>query len=196
MFSGEELIPRLTELYRLMDSAYCEVSNQVGFSCEGCDGVKCCAVDLILHTAVEMLYLRRGFNTLDMSRQLEILGRCRGIIKAKADDALGDEYRNAVCGLNFEGLCVLYDYRPMICRLAGISHIIIRPDGTVTESGGCIRYHRDNQQDRPNLKIDRTDFYRQMAAIEIEVVRAVGKRTASRTVAEALGLEYPEDTVE
>jgi hypothetical protein len=195
MFSGEELIPRLAELYRLMDSAYCEVSNQVGFSCKGCDGVKCCTVDLILHTAVEMLYLRRGFNTLDMSRQLEILGRCRGIIKAKEDDALGDGYRNAICALNFEGLCVLYEYRPMICRLAGISHIIIRPDGTFTESGGCIRYHVENQQDRPNLKMDRTDFYRQMAAIEIEVVRAVGKRTASRTVAEALGLEYPGDTV-
>jgi hypothetical protein len=195
MFSGEELIPRLTELYRLMDSAYSEVSNQAGFSCEGCDGVKCCTVDLILHTSVEMLYLRRGFNTLDMSRQLEILGRCRGIIKAKEDDALGDEYRNAVCALNFEGLCVLYEYRPMICRLAGITHIISRPDGTVTESGGCIRYYTENQRDRPNLKIDRTDFYRQMAAIEIEVVKAVGKRTASRTVAEALGLEYPEDTV-
>ena len=195
MFSGEELIPRLTELYRLMDSAYCEVSNQVGFSCEGCDGVKCCTVDLILHTSVEILYLRRGFNTLDMSRQLEILGRCRGIIKAKEDDALGDEYRNAVCALNFEGFCVLYEHRPMICRLAGISHIIIRPDGTTTESRGCIRYHEENQQDRRNQKIDRTDFYRQMAAIEIEVVRAVGKRTASRTVAEALGLEYPEDTV-
>ena len=82
--------------------------------------------------------------------------------------------------LNFEGLCVLYEYRPMICRLAGISHTIIRPDGTVTKSGGCMRYHGENQQDRPNLKIDRTDFYRQMAAIEIEVVRAVGKRTASR----------------
>lgn len=195
MFSGEELIPRLTELYRLMDSAYCEVSNQVGFSCEGCDGVKCCTVDLILHTSVEILYLRRGFNTLDMSRQLEILGRCRGIIKAKEDDALGDEYRNAVCALNFEGLCALYEHRPMICRLAGISHTIIRQDGTVTESGGCIRYHEENQQSRTNFNIDRTDFYRQMAAIEIEVVRAVGKRTASRTVAEALGLEYPEDTV-
>jgi hypothetical protein len=195
MFSGEELIPRLAELYRLMDSAYCEVSNQAGFSCEGCDGAKCCTVDLILHTAVEMHYLRRGFNTLDMSRQLEILGRCRGIIKAKEDDAFGDGYRNAVCALNFGGLCVLYEYRPMICRLAGISHFISRPDGTVTESSGCLRYHEGNQQNRPNLKIDRTDFYRQMAAIEIEVVRAVGKRTTSRTVAETLGLEYPGDTV-
>lgn len=195
MFSGEELIPRLTELYRLMDSAYCEVGNEVGFSCEGCDGVKCCTVDLILHTAVEMLYLRRGFNALDMSRQLEVLGRCRGIIKAKEDDVLGAEYRNAVCALNFEGVCILYEYRPMICRLAGIPHIIMRPDGTMTESGGCIRYHEAIEPDQPNLKIDRTDFYRQMAGIEIEVVRAVGKRTASRTIAEALGLEYPEDTV-
>jgi Fe-S-cluster containining protein len=194
MFSGDELIPRLTELYRLMDSAYCEVSKQVGFSCEGCDGVKCCTVDLILHTTVEMLYLRRGFNALDVSRQLEILGRCRGIIKAKEDDALGDDYRRAVCALNFEGLCVLYEYRPMICRLAGIPHIIVRPDGTITESGGCVRYHEDFRPGRPDLKIDRTDFYRQMAGIEIEVVRAVGKRTASRTIAETLGLEYPDDS--
>jgi hypothetical protein len=34
-----------------------------------------------------------------------------------------------------------------------------------------------------------------MAAIEIEVVRALGRRTASRTVAETLGLEYPEDAI-
>jgi len=142
-----------------------------------------------------MLYLRRGFNALDISRQLEILGRCRGIIKAKEEDALGDEYRNAVCALNFEGLCILYDRRPMICRLAGIPHFIIRPDGKITESGGCIRYHREIQTDRPNIRIDRTDFYHQMAAIEIEVVRALGRRTASRTVAETLGLEYPEDAI-
>jgi len=142
-----------------------------------------------------MLYLRRGFNTLDISRQLEILGRCRGIIKAKEDDAFGEEYRNAVCALNFEGLCVLYEYRPMICRLAGIPHTIMRPDGTTTESGGCIRYLQEIQKDRVNLAIDRTDFYRHMAGLEIEVVRAAGKRTISRTVAETLGLEYPEDSV-
>ncbi len=195
MFSGEELIPRLTELYRLMDSAYGEVSGRIGFSCEGCDGVKCCTVDLILHTSVEMLYLRWGFNTLDVSRQLEVLGRCREIIKAKEDDAFGDEYRNAVCALNFEGLCILYEHRPMICRLAGIPHIIARPDGTTTESGGCIRYQQEIQPHKQNLRLDRTDFYRQVAGIEIEIVRAIGKRTASRTVAETLGLEYIEDTV-
>ncbi len=193
MFSGDELIPRLAELYRLMDSAYCEAGNRIGFSCDGCNGVECCTVDLTLHTSVEMLYLRRGFNALDTSRQLEILGRCREIIKAKEDDCLGQAYRNAVCALNFEGLCILYDYRPMICRLAGIPHIITRPDNGTIESGGCVRYHNDFLNDHPDLRIDRTDFYRQMAGIEIEVVRVIGKRTVSRTVAETLGLEYPED---
>ena len=195
MFSGDELIPRLVELYRLMDSAYGEVGNRVGFSCHGCNGVECCTVDLTLHTSVEMLYLRRGFNALDTSKQLEILGRCREIVKAKEDDRLGEAYRNAVCALNFGGLCILYDYRPMICRLAGIPHVIKRPDNGTVESGGCIRYQSGFQKNHPDLKIDRTGFYRQMASIEIEIVRAVGKRTVSRTVAETLGLEYPEDIV-
>lgn len=200
MFTGDSLIPRLSELYRLIDAEYQAVSQRVGFSCEGCDGVKCCTVDVTLHTLVEMLYLRRGFNTLDTSRQLEILGRCRAMIKAKEDDPFGDAYRNAVCALNFEGLCVLYTYRPMICRLAGIRHFVSRPDGTSMESCGCSRYERDilgspaeSQQTPPEMKIDRTPFYRSMAALEMEVIWARGDRTQSRTIAETLGSDAPED---
>lgn len=200
MFSGESLIPRLSELYRLIDTEYQALSQRVGFSCEGCDGVKCCTVDVTLHTLVEMLYLRRGFNTLDTSGQLEILGRCRSMIKAKEDDPFGDAYRNAVCALNFDGRCVLYAYRPMICRLAGIRHFMLRPDGRTVESTGCFRYERDvlgsptdSQETARELKIDRTSFYRSMAELEMEVVRARGSRTQTRTVAETLGLEAPED---
>lgn len=200
MFSGDSLIPRLSVLYGLIDAEYQAVSQRTGFSCEGCDGVKCCTVDVTLHTLVEMLYLRRGFNTLETSGQLEILGRCRAMIKAKEDDPFGDAYREAVCALNFDGLCVLYEYRPMICRLAGIRHFILRPDGKSTESTGCFRYERDvlggpieSLETAPELKIDRTTFYRSMAELEMEVVRARGMRTKTRTVAETLGLDAPED---
>jgi hypothetical protein len=192
MLSGDELIPRLTELYELIDSAYHGLADEIDFSCEGCDGVTCCTVDLTLHTFVEMLYLRRGFNTLDTSRQLEILGRCRAMIKSKEDDPCSDAYRNSVCALNFEGSCSLYEYRPMICRLAGIRHFIDRPDGTQMESSGCVRYEREVVSLHPDLKIDRTAFYRKMAEIEIEVVRVLGRRTAPRTIAEILGLEDPD----
>jgi len=189
MFSGDGLIPRLNELYQQMDEAYCAIAKDAGFSCNGCDGVKCCTVDVTLHTFAEMVYLRRGFNSLKTSRQLEILGRSREIVKAKDENPFGDSYRNAVCTLNFDGLCSVYEYRPMICRLAGIPHFMSRPDGNTLESVGCVKYTNEILPKHPDLLLDRTEFYRSMARIEIEVVRERGKRTPSRTIAETVWRE-------
>lgn len=189
MFSGDELIPRLEELYRQMDDAYRMIAKEAGFSCNGCDGVKCCTVDVTLHTFAEMFYLRRGFNSLETSRQREILGRSGETVKAKDDDPFGRAYRSAVCSLNFEGMCSLYEHRPMICRLAGIPHAMTRPDGTSLKSGGCEAYTRDILPNHPALLFDRTEYYQRMARIEIEVVKALGKRTRSRTIAETIGRE-------
>ena len=119
MISGDELIPRLEELYRKMDQAYAAIATEVGFSCKDCDGERCCTVDLTLHTAVEKQYLRKGFKNLDTSRQREILARCDSVLVAKDEDPLGDAYRDAVCVLNFDGLCILYPYRPMLLPSRG-----------------------------------------------------------------------------
>jgi len=189
VISGDELILRLRELYADIDAAYRAFAREVGLSCEGCDGVACCTVDLTLHTFVEMLYLRRGFNTLDVSRQLEILGRCRAMVKAREDDPFGEAYRSAVCALNMDGQCVLYEFRPMICRLAGIPHVIARPDGSTVESGGCAQYEQEIREAESSLKLDRSSFYRKMAELEIAIVHETGRRTSPRTVAEILGLE-------
>jgi len=193
MISWDELIPRLRKLYAEMDAAYQSAAGEASFSCDGCDGVTCCTVDVTLHTFAEMAYLRRGFNTLDMAGQLEVLGRCEEMISAKIGDPDGEQYRGLVCVLNLDGLCRLYEYRPMICRLAGIPHMFVRPDGTSLESGGCHKFEREFRSDRPDLMIDRTFFYREMAEIEIGIVRAQGKRTATRTVSETLGLEDPDN---
>jgi hypothetical protein len=187
MYSGDELIPRLSELNAAIDDTYSGMSSDVGFTCGGCDGVKCCTVDLSLHTYIEMLYLRRGFKTLDQSVQEEVLERSRAIVEAKNTDPCG-AYRDCVCALNADGLCVLYQYRPMICRLAGIPHYIQRPDGRLLKSGGCERYKTDIQEKFPHLALDRTGFYRQLAEIEIEIVRARGARTKTKTVAETLAM--------
>lgn len=193
MSLGAGLIPRLEALYDNIDECYRNTAQKVGFSCDGCDGVRCCTVDLILHTFVEKHYLRRGFNTLDMSLQLEILGRSRAVLKAKERDPHGDAYRNAVCVLNFDGRCVLYHYRPMICRLAGIRHLLLRPDGARKVGEGCRRFRAEIEPVHPDAQIDRTRFYREMAALEIEMVRTLGRRTVSRTLAETLGAEHPEE---
>ncbi|MCX5872578.1 MAG: hypothetical protein NTY51_04980 [Deltaproteobacteria bacterium] len=194
MDSGEEgsclsetdLSPRLKELYEEIDATYNDVSFQVGFNCEGCDGTKCCTVDLIVHTFAEMLYMRRGLRALNQDVRFQIIERSQKITELKRLDSNGDPYRNAVCAANFEGKCALYEYRPMICRLAGIAHFIDRPDDKRILGTGCVRYEGGVRENNPNARIDRTPFYRLMAEIEIEMIKTMKKRTPSLTIAEIL----------
>lgn len=189
MFSGENLTPRIRELYRKIDSAYAAAAEKTGLTCEGCDGVICCSVDLTLHTFIEISYLRLGFKTLEPSLHSEILKKSLWIVDAKRVAPYGDRYRNAVCALNFAGACILYEYRPMICRLAGIPHVFTRPDGSEAQSGGCKKFEETFRGQNTEAKIDRSEFYREMADMEIEAVRARGKRTEKLTVSEALVIE-------
>ena len=183
---GEDWVPRLKELFARMDEIYSALAAQVDFSCSGCDGSKCCEVDLVVHTFAERLYLRRGFFSLNLAQQNEIVSRCRRMLEAKRADPLGEAYRGAVCVLNVEGLCSLYQYRPMICRLAGIKHFFVRPDGTEVLGKGCPIYEDTIGPRFPETCIDRTEFYKEMARIEIDIVNELGKRPDPLTVAEIL----------
>lgn len=180
------MIPRLAEIYRRIDRAYAEAVKNVGFSCEGCDGTKCCTVDLRIGTLVEMSYLRHGFNTLSHAEQDEILARCRQIIRAKNDAPESELYRNSVCALNTDGMCVLYEYRPMICRLHGMPYFFVGPNDSRMEGDGCPRFTKLYKGMDTISKIDRTPFYREMAALEVEAVRLRGERTKKLSVAETL----------
>ncbi|MCA1959579.1 MAG: YkgJ family cysteine cluster protein [Desulfomonile sp.] len=179
----------LEELYRRIDSSYSQAAEQVGFSCHGCDGEKCCTVDLTLHTFVETAYLLKGVEMLEPRQRFDVIQRSMVVLAAKSDDPAGPGYRNAPCVLNVNGLCSVYDYRPMICRLAGIPHQFRRPDGTTREAGGCPRYEAEILPLYPHLRIDRTPFYRDMAEIEIKAVRTAGRRAPSRTIAEIIANE-------
>lgn len=182
---GSELIPRLVAIYRRIDVVYTEAAKSAGFSCEGCDGAKCCTVDLTIRTFVEMSYLKQGFKSLPDTQQRDILDRSSLIIKAK-EAAPDSEYRNSVCALNSEGMCVLYEYRPMICRFHGMPHFFVGPSGSLVEGEGCLRFKELYQGRDRNQRVDRTQFYREMAALELESVRIRGARTEKRTVAETL----------
>jgi len=187
MFPGDELMLPIEELYRRIDSSYGQAAEQVGFSCQRCDGEKCCTVDLTLHTCVETAYLRHGVELLVPHRRREVIQRSAVVLAAKEADPVGPAYRNAPCVLNVDGLCSIYDYRPMICRLAGIPHVFRRPDGSTLEAGGCPRYEAEILPAFPHLRIDRTPFYRDMAEIEIQAVRSAGRRAPSLTIAEIIG---------
>jgi Fe-S-cluster containining protein len=192
--SREKLIPRLVELYRRMDEAYSFAAAAGGFSCRGCDGAKCCTVDLILHTLVERLYLRRGFDALDPRTRERILARSRQMVLQKQLDPHGEGYRNMVCVLNEEGRCTLYEYRPMICRLAGIAHTFTRPDGQSISGDGCFVFEREIRSRYPDLAIDRTPFYSGIAELESDALTCLRRsRQKPCTIAELFGsgLETP-----
>jgi Fe-S-cluster containining protein len=141
----DDLINRLEILYQDMDAAYHAAAREGSFSCQGCDGAACCTVDLAIHTYAEMAYLRLGFHELPRAIKTEMGERARLTVLAKDCAPLGDEYRSAVCAANFEGQCVLYRHRPMICRLAGIPYTATRP-------GVISKEPSSNERERRRLR--------------------------------------------
>jgi Fe-S-cluster containining protein len=183
---GDLLIPRLKELFKEIDLVYSNTAENLGFSCNGCDGEKCCTVDLIVHTSAEQLLIKRGVVSLDTDLQNQIIARASSIKRAKEANPHSEQYRSAICALNFDGLCALYDHRPMICRLAGIPHKIIRPDGSQITGPGCNIFHEKCADKTPEHIIDRSPFYKRMAQLETEAVKETGHRTTPKTIAEII----------
>ncbi|MGC8908184.1 MAG: hypothetical protein ACP5M0_12185 [Desulfomonilaceae bacterium] len=169
-----------------MDAAYHAAAREASFSCEGCDGARCCTVDLTIHTYAEMAYLRLGFHELPWAIKAEMGERARLTVLAKERAARGEAYRNAVCAANFNGQCVLYRCRPMICRLAGIPYTATRPDQSVITGPGCTRFEQEVAPAHAGLRLDRAGFYRRMSEIEVEVVASRGSRTPRRTISEII----------
>ena len=159
-------------IYADMDRKYQEAADYYGFECTGCED-NCCLTRFYHYTLIEYFYLKKGYHCLDNGKQTEVKQRSLAVCR-KIDEA--DEKGKSVrlmCPLNFGSLCVLYPYRPMICRLHGIPHELQGPDQGILHSSGCgtfaLKCHR-----KKRFKFDRTPFYMQMAALEKEVKQAVG----------------------
>jgi len=77
----------------------------------------------------------------------------------------GNKAFRHMCPLNDAGLCVLYDYRPMICRLHGIPHELSPPGQAKTFGAGCDAFEAQcgHIAYRP---FDRTPFYTGLAGLE------------------------------
>jgi hypothetical protein len=75
-----------------------------------------------------------------------------------------------MCPLNDEQRCILYAYRPMICRLHGIPHQLRRPDGQRQVGPGCGDFDRQCANSDPKL-LDRTPLYIDLAALEKQLRR-------------------------
>jgi hypothetical protein len=103
------------------------------------------------------------------------------------DDAAG-EVRRVMCPLNQDGLCMLYEYRLMICRLHGVPYRMRRPDGTETQGIGCHKVDWDMSDEKSAACIcDRTGLYRELSKIEIELRQQLGfGHRINKTIAEMI----------
>jgi Fe-S-cluster containining protein len=163
---------RLQWISAAMDRQYTETAKHYGFNCDGCED-NCCRTRFHHHTYLEYLYIHAGLNKLDPQRQREIQSRAAVICRetAKADEKAMPV--RLMCPLNSDGRCTLYTYRPMICRLHGISHEFRKPGQNVIHGPGCGMFDI-RCSDRRYLKFDRTPFYFEMAKLESELKQAVG----------------------
>lgn len=164
----------MRDLYGRMAKAYESAALGYNFSCNGC-AESCCEERFYHHTLSEFLCLLQGLQNLDETRRKEVFLRAREVAELYGLQDGDGQARRIICPLNSDGLCSLYEQRLMICRLHGVPYKVRRPDGTETQGGGCHRVDWDMSSEKSGDRMfDRTDLYRELSGIEIELRQKLG----------------------
>jgi len=160
----------IKHLFDKMDRSYAAASAKSEFTCTGCED-NCCLSLFYHHTLMELFYLKEGLNALPEETLATITFRAQEATPLLHRRANGETDEKIPCPLMDEGKCILYAYRPMVCRLHGVAHILERPDGTVIDGPGCARFE---QAATHGLPLNRTPLYREMAILEKELREETG----------------------
>jgi Fe-S-cluster containining protein len=162
---------KLQAVFAAMDSAYAAVAEKYRFHCAGCED-NCCRTRFYHHTLLELFYLHRGWSALESQQRAAVRSRAKDVCRQMTVQPPGGGASRSMCPLNHSGRCELYEYRPMICRLHGIPHVLLRPDGAKTAGPGCDAFERQCGS-RSDAVLDRTPHYQALAALEQELRRAM-----------------------
>lgn len=165
-------LDRLAAIYTKMDAGYNEAADYYGFCCGGCEE-NCCFTRFYHHTFIEYLYILEGLETLANGNKTEIREKAHLVCRQTAELERSGLPVRLLCPLNYEGLCALYSYRPMICRLHGIPHELTIPGRERVFSPGCGEF-MTRCREKEYVIFDRTSFYAEMAGLEKELKTAFG----------------------
>ena len=179
----------LKSLYDQMDQRYDAVAGAYGFQCSGCRD-NCCLTRFFHHTLIEFLYLRKGFADLDAKIQTELRLQASEVNEKVLQAEKNGNTPRIMCPLNVDGLCLLYAYRPMICRLHGIPHEFRHPARGRIFGPGCHEFEA-SCGNHSYIEFNRTPFYQQMAQLERGVRETSGitdrfKKTVAQMLADDL----------
>ena len=183
----------IAAVYEEMDAAYAAAAAQFGFVCNGCED-NCCLTRFRHHTLVEYAYLQKGFEGLDAGFRRRVADRA--VVYREALQAA--ETRQAPfrhwCPLNQAGRCILYAFRPMICRLHGLPHILRHPVRGLIQGPGCHIFEAQcpASASRP---LDRSFIYKSLAGLERTARQASGFRLpVNMTIADMI-LDFGDESV-
>ena len=176
-------IDKVALIFDRLDTAYGRVSDQYGFVCSGCED-NCCRSLFYHHTLAEYAYLYAGFNALPDKVRWAVIVKAQQACNEQGHSSKGP--KRVFCPLNNKDRCLVYQHRPMICRLHGISHELHYPGKPVQLGPGCDAFAALSSK-QPYIPFDRTPFYKEMAALEKELRQATGIKGKFRlTVAEMI----------
>lgn len=182
-YSG--FLRRLELIYKKMEDEYNKLSGSYGFYCAGCEE-NCCFTRFYHHTFAEYLYIKKGLETLEPVNRKEIKEKAVSICRQTIELDKSGLPVHLPCPLNYEGMCVLYTYRPMICRLHGLPHELVLPGRENKLSPGCDEFKLQCGS-KAYMKFDRTPFYSEMAGLERDIKKAFGiSERIKMTVAQML----------
>jgi Fe-S-cluster containining protein len=176
---------RLKTLFEKMDHEYETISGKYGFECRGCED-NCCRTRFHHHTFIEYYYIRKGFEILSREQQQRIRRTASTVDQIHSIAGRKEQSAKEMCPLNLDGRCILYSYRPMICRLHGIPHELHRPGKAVQNHPGCNAFYIQCRQPL-YIRFDRTPYYIEMSALERDLKSALGiSERIKMTVAQML----------
>lgn len=190
MILPSDMQQSVARLFQRLDRAYDRSAEQSGFACNGCRD-NCCRTLFYHHTLIEVLSIHSGLNALPVDRRRRIRRAAESAIKKMTELQRRQEPIGVMCPLNEQERCVLYERRPMICRLHGIPHALRRPDGRIQTGPGCDDFYRQCGRGAA-APLDRTPLYMAMSELEHRLREKLNYRQKIKmTVAEIIA----DDTV-
>ncbi len=176
---------KLFKIYGEIDRVCRDSAEHYGFSCDGCDD-NCCKTVFYHYTVVESFALLEGFDKLPAEIRDESMRRGRDYLKNLEKHRGREEDLEMMCPLNYDGLCRIYEYRPLICRIHGFPGGLKHPVKGNQRFTGCRIFNKTFQKKWTHF-IDRTPFYTGIANLEGRIRREMDYMQGFRkTIAEML----------
>ncbi len=162
----DKYLQRIGEIFKAIDSIYDAALNHYRFSCKGCAD-NCCVTKFDHHTLIEELFLAEGLRELDAAGKKAAVSHAEEVVKVHNTSP---EDVRVMCPLNENGLCTVYEHRPMICRIHGVPYEMHKRDMSIEYGIGCHRFMSEMlSEDLKYFPLNRTMFYVEMARLEKEV---------------------------